>query len=1354
MIVSLPWFARILTDGLPEPSVASKRLSPDAENGPSSQARLVRGGSANERRFDVPFTVDFMEKTACYRFSIPAAPGMERSTVQILVECDHRYSYAHTYENVTLQERAFAFEVPLTGDEAAAYWRPIAHPGVWSNWERSGLRRMEVKIFASSAVPDSLVCHYVASPAEDRHGIRLAWATPLAHPVPLGERFELAFDVAGWHGNPFDPDTFLVVLEVTPPAGTPLRISPFLHQNFEAEGGLGGETIRPRGPKHFLVRYRPRQTGDHAYRLLLRAADDTEQAIATGILTVTAGTPPDFLRVSTRSPRYFEHADGRFFYAIGWNLPYPVDQPYGQNYVPYLPDGNTLAFKRKLLDDLADAGGNFARFWLSDWWNGLEWSREVGTYPGLGRYNLMNAWINDQILEHCERRGIYLQFESLNHVRLAYEYGWPQHPYNRRNGGFLQAPWQFWTDPGTETYSRRRLAYILARYADSPAIHSFAVMSEPDIASGRFWSAARLWLLSQLRIIQALDPYGRITVNQICMPNHDARFFLEEPVQFVSSNAYPDIGGLPEDQIAAIRAFAERYAGHGKPVMVAEAAGHWAGDPDFKMRRDTLGAIWSGVASGLAGMPLSWWWNFNYGEDLGGWYRVVADFMQGEDLIAGDASEYGGWRHREVSATNPDGNLRALMSGNQVRRFLFVYNFDTLSRTRRDPSRCDENRIVFGGMRAGDYQAEYWDLHSGRTGLIEPLAVGPDGLATLHPPTFTEGWAIKIAARNTNGPPRPPGDASSRAADATAGADPTQPDRLSDWSWRIRPLVPIIAPEAMDRVVVETRIALPDELRHHVPQVTDPDGNPMPVFWESLDHGAGWRLVVRPGTVSVLTVRAAPPDVQDARPDAHGLPHGLLLTVAPNRSAPLMTVDAFEQRFAGLPDRKQTHVRNIDQVENPLGDNLHFLSVYQGPLLAPVDGDYVFATNSDDGSFVRINGTVVAAWPGNHNMEVENRPAANRWEHRGTLSLQRGVHWVEYLHQQGGGTTLARLGWQPPPPEAPGFPLIGDPGAMPAPPSIDVAPGWALDGRMPCAVEIIRGGQLQLTLLPAKGLELRRPRTSVPVLRWSAADSEHYRYVGAEGRHWLPINDTHVPVWAWNAHHRSFSMEWETLAPCDGAPVFKTILYDIALPLTVYIGDRPVGTRWHAMRAWESWPLEDDDRLSPFLVTLDTVPLLKGRLDGWLAAPRNPIPPPRRIVLERLIEANPLRAESPLEGRHLTRWWRGSVPAVVMPGWLRADPWDGDLDAFVRQLDAIPPRTGIVIRFDRRVPLLGLTDRQLSTRLHAAMQAIREVGAEPVLVLNSDTDLRHPAIRSAALAFHRLSLAFGCPFVDTREHAP
>ena len=195
VLLSLLGFARIPRDDGPAAAAVPTPLA-DAGAVPSSPTRNLRGASANARQFEVRFSADQLEKTDRYRFHIPSVPGMERATVQIVVECDHRLSYAHTYTNVDLGAADFSFDAPLTGEAAAAYWRPLEHPGLWSDWERGLLRRMEVKIFSPSPFTAPVACLYEDVPSDGGESVRLAWTTPLANPIPLGDRFELAFDLA------------------------------------------------------------------------------------------------------------------------------------------------------------------------------------------------------------------------------------------------------------------------------------------------------------------------------------------------------------------------------------------------------------------------------------------------------------------------------------------------------------------------------------------------------------------------------------------------------------------------------------------------------------------------------------------------------------------------------------------------------------------------------------------------------------------------------------------------------------------------------------------------------------------------------------------------------------------------------------------------------------------------------------------------------------------------------------------------------------------------------------------------------------------------------------------------------
>lgn len=105
--------------------------------------------------------------------------------------------------------------------------------------------------------------------------------------------------------------------------------------------------------------------------------------------------------------------------------------------------------------------------------------------------------------------------------------------------------------------------------------------------------------------------------------------------------------------------------------------------------------------------------------------------------------------------------------------------------------------------------------------------------------------------------------------------------------------------------------------------------------------------------------------------------------------------------------------KRIDDSENPFGPDDQYLSVYSGRIFCPVDGAYAFATNSDDSSFLSINGQLVAEWPGGHNPVVHwDEAAAGRVSRE--IKLKRGIHKIEYHHVETRGGQLARAGWKPP----------------------------------------------------------------------------------------------------------------------------------------------------------------------------------------------------------------------------------------------------------------------------------------------------------------------------------------------------
>lgn len=98
----------------------------------------------------------------------------------------------------------------------------------------------------------------------------------------------------------------------------------------------------------------------------------------------------------------------------------------------------------------------------------------------------------------------------------------------------------------------------------------------------------------------------------------------------------------------------------------------------------------------------------------------------------------------------------------------------------------------------------------------------------------------------------------------------------------------------------------------------------------------------------------------------------------------------------------------ISDTHNPFSaDEDNYLSIYTGDIFCPETGPYRFATDSDDSSFLLINDSLVAQWPGGH-------VPAQTWEHHGSVALKRGIHKITYYHVETWGGQLARAGWKKP----------------------------------------------------------------------------------------------------------------------------------------------------------------------------------------------------------------------------------------------------------------------------------------------------------------------------------------------------
>ncbi len=137
---------------------------------------------------------------------------------------------------------------------------------------------------------------------------------------------------------------------------------------------------------------------------------------------------------------------------------------------------------------------------------------------------------------------------------------------------------------------------------------------------------------------------------------------------------------------------------------------------------------------------------------------------------------------------------------------------------------------------------------------------------------------------------------------------------------------------------------------------------------------------------------------------------GVVLETRRFAEQPIDTRKQFDEAWAkAAPVLGRSLVPHVFDGIHRHGPTTFFCSHYRGCFALAKGGSYGFATLSDDGSFVDIDGRQVAEWPGYHGLD-----GGQRGEHGAALELAAGRHVVDYWHFQGTGGCTAELAWKPP----------------------------------------------------------------------------------------------------------------------------------------------------------------------------------------------------------------------------------------------------------------------------------------------------------------------------------------------------
>jgi hypothetical protein len=388
--------------------------------------------------------------------------------------------------------------------------------------------------------------------------------------------------------NPFDPDEIAIDAILSGPGGRRIALPGFFSRDYTELPGDGRSIPVLESATGFRVRIAADRPG--AWTLTVTARDRSGTANSAAIpLTVGPATSPGFLVRTPGCARYFAHTDGSAAFLIGEN-------------VCWAGKGG-LDDYRTWLPKLAGAGGNFARLWMT--YHPLE-----STESGLGRYDMASAGHFDGILALAQRHSIACMLAFMTYGELATggyfnEGRWSISPYNAKNGGPVPAerPDDFFTNPEARRLYKRRLRYLVARYAAFRSLGFWEFWNEKD--------APAAWLDEMARFVRSLDPYRHPITNSYSTTGPDASWKLSS-LDLTQTHRYGDEGSLLD--IAPL-AWADTRAHDrfGKPHLLGEFGISWRGhDGTFDpkgLATNFHNGLWAGALSGAAGTSMLWWWD-------------------------------------------------------------------------------------------------------------------------------------------------------------------------------------------------------------------------------------------------------------------------------------------------------------------------------------------------------------------------------------------------------------------------------------------------------------------------------------------------------------------------------------------------------------------------------------------------------------------------------------------------------------------------------------------------------------------------------------------------------------------------
>ena len=529
--------------------------------------------------------------------------------------------------------------------------------------------------------------------------------------------------------NPFDPAQADVVATINTPDGTNFDLPFFWFQDYTNVVGISQTPEVPVGNPEWRLKFRSTTPG--AYRITVKAAINGQQIVVPNFSITT-----DYKTLPTirTKDNYFVQGSNIFIpvaYNIAWANRYEEIKRY-----------------EKWFKFASEGGVNVARVWMASWSAGIEWGD-----TGLGDYSkrLPRAWVLDQIYRIGAKYGIYIDLVLLNHgaFSISTNAEWYSNAYFKGNGGPLEGPGEFASNPEAKKFWERRLRYIIARWSGEPNHFTWEWWNEVNFTP-LGGDELTQWIKWSDSILKKWDPYKSLTTT-----SWSTAASLQDwsAVDYAVVHVYDDKDPI---KTLAVQYEAMKKVLPNKPILVGEMGSGTVTEDPFT---DPTGlhlhnSQWAATFVGF-GSPASYWWWDIYVDPLNLWGHTkglkallsgtnpaqmkpitITGITNTSTLLLQDDSYTLGWiRHNDYD--------RSAKS-----RLLLAASIKALATGKKPQTEFPVPKVKSTSVKIpisipGQYKVEFLQTLSGKN-LGNLMSTTSNGFLTIKIPSFTGDIAFRI----------------------------------------------------------------------------------------------------------------------------------------------------------------------------------------------------------------------------------------------------------------------------------------------------------------------------------------------------------------------------------------------------------------------------------------------------------------------------------------------------------------------------------------------------------------------------------------------------------------------------------